>query len=81
MLKENKPNREGRKAVSNALRPGFIMLSFVAGAAPSSLVPTFVAPGKSLTLAINGQTKYTIVLAADSIPAEQTAAKELQAHL
>jgi len=42
---------------------------------------TPVMKNTSLTLAANGQSAYTIALAADAIPAEKTAAQQLQKYL
>jgi hypothetical protein len=45
-------------------------------------VPAMAVTAKtSLTLAKNGQTTYTIALAADAVPAERTAAGQLQKYL
>lgn len=50
------------------------------GAAPQQKAPA-KNPPPALTLAQNGKTEYVIALAADAIPAEQTAARELSEHL
>ena len=54
----------------------------------TALAPTFsfaanqpATPSSMLTLAQDGQTKYSIVVAADAIPSEKTAAAQLQDHL
>lgn len=58
--------------------------SLLLATAALSAVPSQAAPAattKPLTLVKNGQTNYVIVLTSDPIPAERTAATELQSYL
>lgn len=70
-----------RFLLASALATTGTLPSSFAATSPAKTAPKSKASTAPLTLVQNGKSQYVIALAGDAIPAEQTAAKELQNYL